>query len=88
MDMEQFRLTDEEIRTVLTGLPNGTYGEGLRGIADATTEKALRSVLLWLREFERMHSRPEEFIAIGRGHGLEMAANELEEMLKRPVGGS
>ena len=95
MDMVQCRLTDEEITMAVEAVPNRGVSVtptawGLRfdrAIADAATEKALRSVLLWLQEFEGMHSsRAEEIIAIGRGHGLEMAAEELEAMLA--AGGS
>ena len=83
MNIEQYRLTDREILTVL--LHDGADGEVDnidRRIANSATEKTLRVMLLWLQEFEDMHSsRAEDIIAIGRGHGLEMAAAELETML-------
>ena len=86
MNIEECQLTDREILTVL--LHDGADGEVDnidRRIANSATEKALRSVLRWLQEFEGMHSsQAVDIIRIGRGHGLEMAADELEAML---VGG-
>ena len=70
MNPEQCRLTDPEIIKLL--LDNGADGEVDRIdrlLANAATEKALRVMLLWLQEFEDMHS-------------MEMAASELEAMLE------
>ena len=90
MDIMQCRLTEEEITTTMEAVPNHgvpmTPTEwGLQfdhAVADAATEKALRCVLLWLQEFEDSHNDGgENVISIMRGHGLEMAADELEALL-------
>lgn len=85
--MQKFRLTDEEIlaaaATVPADLPDRILAEeALRVVADTATEKALREVVVYLKGFEAHHLRPEDFIAIGRGHGLDMAAGELEDELE------
>ena len=83
MNIEQCQLTNEEIDTVVRATHNSLDDQSAdRPIANAATEKALRSVLLWLQEFEDTHSdRREQIVAIWRGDGLEMAADELEAML-------
>mgnify|MGYP001605688180 CR=1 FL=1 len=85
MDIMQCRLTDKQITVAAEGVsftPGGWQYHLDRAIADAATEKALRCVLVWLQEFEDTHSDSgEKIISIGRGHGLEMAAEELEELL-------
>ena len=85
MDMEQFRLTGEDIMEaeIAWEAHEGKTPLGLPGwIADAATEKALRCVLLWLQQFEdQRRDAGGNIIAIIHGRGLEMAANELEAML-------
>lgn len=48
--LAEYRLTDAEWRKIADSTPSGTYGEGLRAVADAATEKALRGVVLWLQQ--------------------------------------
>lgn len=85
MDIDQCRLTPEEIWTALT---TRAYTDEHQLIADAATEKTLRTVALWLRGFEREYpDRPEHMVACWRGHGLEMAADVLEAILAA-AGGS
>ena len=99
MDIVQCRLTEEEIAVALEVVRNETvtfYARGLpfeKAIADAGTEKALRCVLVWLREFEDNHRPIQQVVHDGDiiktqlvwgllGHGLDMAAEELETLLK------
>ena len=90
MDIKQCRLTKDEISGAIDATPyagisdtNTAWGDEYdRAVADAATAKALCCVLLWLQEFEDNHrAMPEDVTGIDRGHGLEMAAAELEALL-------
>ena len=90
MDIMQCRLTDEEITVALEGVsftPGGWQYRLYRGVADAATEQALRCILLWLKEFEEKHqldtlsNKYSLIIRTLHGHGLQMAAEELEALL-------
>lgn len=51
-------------------------------VANYFRDRTLRQVLCWLEEFEAAHHDVVDVIRIGRGHGLEMAAEELKTMLE------
>ena len=58
VDIRDCRLTEEEIKIAAQASfnPDWDFPERFdRPIADAATEKALRCVLVWLREFEERH---------------------------------
>ena len=85
MDLNQYRLTDEEIAVAVNGVfftPTARRSIRDRPIADAATEKALRVTLLWLQSFENTLTETEVFI------GLGMAADELKTMLTTGQGAS
>ena len=90
MDIMQCRLTDKQITVAIEGVPftsGGWQYRFNRAIADAATEKALRCILLWLKEFEEKHqldtlsNKYSLIIRTLHGHGLNMAAEELEALL-------
>ena len=85
MTLERVRLTSKEIDRAIESIPDCTVWEWHkrhhRVVANAATEKALQYIVNWLRNFETTHDQIA-VLRIGRGHGLDMAAEELEAWLK------
>lgn len=81
--LDDWKLTDAELHKAADSTGNGTYGEGLRAVADAATAKALRGVVAWLRAFngaEQLRTQVPQWST------LRWAADELEAMLKEDQG--
>ena len=76
MKKANLRLTDAEIDALWEKAPRNMSDRTLsKLVADAATDKALRGIVVWLRDRARNHSFGHEADA------LDDAADELEAML-------